>query len=390
MTIPLRLLSRMIKTGTLNVVMPDGGEHSFGSGEPSVAWMIQKSGTLSKIARNPLLNLGETYIDQEWDAQEGRLAELLTVLRLNIEQSISVRSPLFFIPAILQSWNNIRASMQNVSHHYDLDEKLFRSFLDSDMHYSCAYFSKPSMSLEDAQQAKCEHIAKKLCLKPDSNVLDIGSGWGSLAMHLAENYDVYVTGITLSQEQLTVARNRAEERNLGNRVKFELQDYRQHEGEYDGIVSVGMFEHVGKHNFLAYFSKVKSLLKPDGLALIHTIGSHAPPTPTNPWIRRQIFPGGYIPSLSEASVAIEKSGLVFNDIEVWRRHYAGTLQEWNKRFQLVREQFVESHGEKFCRMWEFYLCASQTAFELATLLVYQLQLGHRNDSAPLTRNYLYE
>ncbi|MCY4142513.1 MAG: cyclopropane-fatty-acyl-phospholipid synthase [Gammaproteobacteria bacterium] len=380
----------MIRTGTLNVVMPDGGEHTFGSGEPSVAWMIQKSGTLSKIARNPLLNLGETYIDQEWDVQEGRLAELLTVLRLNIEQSVSVRSPLFFIPAILQSWNNIRASIQNVAHHYDLDENLFRSFLDSDMHYSCAYFSKPGMSLENAQQAKCEHIAKKLCLKPDSNVLDIGSGWGSLAMHLAENYDVRVTGVTLSQEQLNVARNRAAERNLGNRVQFELQDYRQHEGEYDGIVSVGMFEHVGKHNFLTYFRKVKSLLKPDGLALIHTIGSHAPPTPTNPWIRRHIFPGGYIPSLSEASDAIEKSGLIFNDIEVWRRHYAETLNEWNRRFQLVRDQFVESHGEKFCRMWEFYLCASQTAFELATLLVYQLQLGYRNDSAPLTRNYLYK
>lgn len=370
--------------------MPDGGEHSFGSGEPSVVWKIQNSGTLSKIVRNPLLNLGETYIDQEWDVPDGRLADLLTVLRSNVEESLSVRSPLFFIPAILQSWNNIRASMRNVAHHYDLDEKLFRTFLDTDMHYSCAYFREPEMSLEDAQQAKCEHIAKKLCLTPNAKVLDIGSGWGSLAMHLAENYDVFVTGITLSQEQLSVARQRAAERNLGNRVQFELQDYRQHEGEYDGVVSVGMFEHVGKHNFLNYFSKVKSLLKRDGLALIHTIGSHAPPTSTNPWIRRHIFPGGYIPSLSEASVAVEKSGLVFNDIEVWRRHYAGTLEEWNRRFQQVRDQFVDSHGEKFCRMWEFYLCASQTAFELATLLVYQLQLGHRNDSAPLTRKYLYE
>ncbi len=370
--------------------MPDGGEHSFGSGEPSVVWKIQNSGTLSKIVRNPLLNLGETYIDQEWDVPDGRLSDLLTVLRSNVEESLSVRSPLFFIPAILQSWNNIRASMRNVAHHYDLDEKLFRTFLDTDMHYSCAYFREPEMSLEDAQQAKCEHIAKKLCLKPNAKVLDIGSGWGSLAMHLAENYDVFVTGITLSQEQLSVARQRAAERNLGNRVQFELQDYRQHEGEYDGVVSVGMFEHVGKHNFLNYFSKVKSLLKRDGLALIHTIGSHAPPTSTNPWIRRHIFPGGYIPSLSEASVAVEKSGLVFNDIEVWRRHYAGTLEEWNRRFQQVRDQFVDSHGEKFCRMWEFYLCASQTAFELATLLVYQLQLGHRNDSAPLTRKYLYE
>ncbi|MCY3883697.1 MAG: cyclopropane-fatty-acyl-phospholipid synthase [Gammaproteobacteria bacterium] len=390
MSLALDLLKRLVKEGTLQVVMPDGKEHNFGSGEPSVSWFIRKKGALGKIARNPFLNLGETYIDQQWDVQDNRLTDLLTVLRSNVESSFSVRSPLFFIPALIQSWNNISVSLSNVAHHYDIDERLFKSFLDADMHYSCAYFPDPDMSLENAQQAKCEHIAKKLCLKPNAKVLDIGSGWGSLAMHLAENYDVSVTGITLSIEQLRVAEERVAERNLGNRVKFELQDYREHEGTYDGIVSVGMFEHVGKHNFLTYFKKVKSLLSEDGLALIHTIGSHAPPTATNPWIRKHIFPGGYIPSLSEVSKAIEKSGLIPGDIEVWRRHYASTLEEWNRRFQSVREEFVQSHGEKFCRIWEFYLCASQTAFELATLLVFQLQLGHRNDSAPLTRNYVYE
>ncbi len=390
MSLALDLLKRLVKDGTLQVVMPDGGEHNFGSGEPSVSWLIRKKGTLGKIARNPFMNLGETYIDQEWDVQDNRLSDLLTVLRANLESSFSIRSPLFFIPALVQSWNNISLSLSNVAHHYDIDERLFRNFLDSDMHYSCAYFPKEDMSLEAAQQAKCEHIAKKLCLKPNAKVLDIGSGWGSLAMHLAENYDVSVTGITLSHEQLRVAEERAAERNLGNRVKFELQDYRNHEGKYDGIVSVGMFEHVGKHNFLTYFKKVKSLLTKDGLALIHTIGSHAPPTATNPWIRKHIFPGGYIPSLSEVSKAIENSGLIPGDIEVWRRHYASTLEEWNRRFQNVREEFVRTHGEKFCRIWEFYLCASQTAFELASLLVFQFQLGHRNDSAPLTRDYVYE
>ncbi|MXW55007.1 MAG: class I SAM-dependent methyltransferase [Gammaproteobacteria bacterium] len=390
MSLALDLLKRLVKDGTLQVVMPDGGEHNFGSGEPSVSWLIRKKGTLGKIARNPFMNLGETYIDQEWDVQDNRLSDLLTVLRANLESSFSIRSPLFFIPALVQSWNNISLSLSNVAHHYDIDERLFRNFLDSDMHYSCAYFPKEDMSLEAAQQAKCEHIAKKLCLKPNAKVLDIGSGWGSLAMHLAENYDVSVTGITLSNEQLRVAEERAAERNLGNRVKFELQDYRNHEGKYDGIVSVGMFEHVGKHNFLTYFKKVKSLLTKDGLALIHTIGSHAPPTATNPWIRKHIFPGGYIPSLSEVSKAIENSGLIPGDIEVWRRHYASTLEEWNRRFQNVREEFVRTHGEKFCRIWEFYLCASQTAFELASLLVFQFQLGHRNDSAPLTRDYVYE
>lgn len=390
MSLALDLLKKSVTDGTLQVVLPDGTEHQFGSGEPSLSWLFRKKGTLGKIARNPFLNLGETYIDQEWDVRENRLTDLLSMLRSNLESSFSVRSPLYFVPALIQSWNNISLSFRNVAHHYDLDERLFRSFLDSDMHYSCAYFSETDMSLEAAQQAKCEHIAKKLCLKPNSRVLDIGCGWGSLSMHLAENYDVSVTGITLSNEQLKVAESRVAERNLGNRVKFVLEDYRQHRGEYDGIVSVGMFEHVGKHNFLTYFKKVKSLLSPDGLALIHTIGSHAPPTATNPWIRKHIFPGGYIPSLSEVSKAIESSGLIPSDIEVWRRHYAATLKEWNRRFQSVREDFVKSHGEKFCRVWEFYLCSSQTAFELATLLVFQFQLGHRNDSAPLTRDYVYE
>ena len=389
MSLPLALLERLVKSGTLRVVLQDGSKYSFGTGEPSVTWKVRRKSALQRILRNPFLNLGESYMNKEWSVEDNRLSDLLYILRSNTEKALASRSPLTVIPSIVQSWNNIKSSLRNVAHHYDLSDELFRSFLDEDLHYSCAYFARPDMTLDEAQQAKCAHIAKKLCLPRDARVLDIGSGWGSLAMYLAQNYEVSVTGITLSQEQLKVSQRRAIERNLGNRVQFQLEDYREHDGQYDAVVSVGMFEHVGKKNFQTFFNKVKSLIKPDGIALVHTIGSFEPPAPTNPWIKKYIFPGGYIPSLSELAASIEKSGLIFNDVEVWRRHYAETLKEWNRRFQACREKFVRLYDEKFCRMWEFYLCASQTSFELATLLVYQLQLGHRNDSAPITRDYLY-
>jgi cyclopropane-fatty-acyl-phospholipid synthase len=292
--------------------------------------------------------------------------------------------------AILQTWNNLHTSMRNVSHHYDLDESLFRAFLDHDMHYSCAYFRTPEQTLEAAQSAKCEHIRKKLCLKPGQKVLDIGSGWGSLGLYLAEQEDVQVTGLTLSNEQLGVAKQQAIQRGLDNQVQFRLEDYRNHQGEYDAVVSVGMFEHVGLRNFDVYFNKVGNLLSKDGIAMIHTIGHMDRPVATNPWIRRHIFPGGYIPAISEISAAIERSPLVFADIEVWRQHYALTLKEWNRRFQAVRSEFARDKGERFCRIWEFYLLTCQTAFEVESLVVYQLQLGINNASVPTTRDYLYD
>lgn len=379
-----------IKHGSFKLVHPNGDEQIYGSGQASVVWKINDTRVLSKIVRNPLLNLGETYIEGGWDVEDGKLAELLTVLRTNFEDGFVRRGATAAYAAILQSWNNIGASMRNVSHHYDLDASLFRAFLDQDMHYSCAYFRSPDQPLEEAQSAKCDHIRRKLCLKPGQKVLDIGSGWGSLGLYLADKEDVQVTGLTLSDEQLAVANKEAVRRGLDNQVQFRLEDYRNHHGKYDAVVSVGMFEHVGLRNFDGYFTKVAELLSRDGVAMIHTIGHTDRPTATNPWFRRHIFPGGYIPAISEITTAVERSPLVFADIEVWRQHYALTLKEWNRRFQTVRPEFAREKGERFCRIWEFYLLACQTAFEVSNLVVYQLQLGLNNMSVPTTRDYLYD
>ena len=379
-----------VKHGAFKLVHPNGDEQVYGHGPVSVVWRINDPRVLSKIVRNPLLNLGETYIEQGWDVEDGKLAELLTILRTNFEGGLVRRGFLAACTGILQSWNNLSSSMHNVSHHYDLDESLFRAFLDQDMHYSCAYFRTPDLTLEAAQSAKCDHIRKKLCLKPGQKVLDIGCGWGSLGLHLAEQNDVHVTGLTLSNEQLSVAKQEAARRSLDNQAQFHLEDYRNHRGQYDAIVSVGMFEHVGLRNFNHYFNKVAELLSEDGIALIHTIGHTDRPAATNPWIRRHIFPGGYIPAVSEITSAVEQSPLVFADIEVWRQHYALTLKEWNHRFQAVRSEFVRDKGERFCRIWEFYLLTCQTAFEISSHVVYQLQLSINNASVPTTRNYLYD
>ncbi len=385
-----KLLQELIVEGTLRVVRSDGSQSIYGSGKPEVTWKLNKPKTLERIARNPLMNLGETYMREEWDVGDGTLTQLLKLLRSNAERRGSKKlRTVSRSMSWVNNWNNIKQSIRNVKHHYDLDEALFRSFLDKEMHYSCAYYARPDLSLEEAQQLKSEHIAKKLILTPGAKVLDIGCGWGSLAIYLASNYDVSVTGITLSTEQLETATRTAAERNLADKVQFKLQDYRNHEGQYDAIVSVGMFEHVGKRNYPRFFEKVQSLLKPDGAALLHTIGNSSGPEPHNPWFEKYVFPGGYIPAGSEILPAIEDAQLVITDLEVWRKHYAKTLKEWLRRFTLVRPSMVQSHGETFCRMWEYYLCLCQTAFDVSSLVVFQFQLGHNNDSAPLTRDYLY-
>lgn len=390
MAIHESFLRRGIKSGSISLIQPNGETQEIGTGEPKGTFRIQDERVIRRILRNPMLNLGETYMNEEWDTAGTSLADLLSVLRLNFENPTAMNPRLVRLISLLQSWNTITSSRKNVSHHYDLDEPLFRAFLDTDMHYSCAYFKNDLESLEQAQQNKCAHILKKLNLPPDGRVLDIGCGWGSLAMYIAENANAHVTGITLSDAQAQAAKRRCKERNLENQVSIKLEDYREHEGEYDAIVSVGMFEHVGRRNFQTYFDKVRNLLRPKGVALIHTIGSYSAPQPTNPWIGKYIFPGGYIPSLSEVARAIEQSQLVNLDTEVWRRHYARTLETWNDRFQRVREDFVTSKSERFCRMWEFYLTACQTAFTLGDLVVFQFQLGLSNDSVPTTRDYLYK
>ena len=387
-----KLLQKHVRHGTLTLVTPDGARQTFGDGSPRATWVVRKPRTILKILLNPGANLGETYMDEEWDVEDSELIDLLTIIRTNLEPAVSRQRPGALTGALatlVGSWNSVRASLRNVSHHYNLDEDLFRAFLDQNMHYSCAYFREADMTLEAAQLAKSEHIRNKLRLKPGARVLDVGSGWGSLAMYLAEHADADVTGLTLSSEQARVASAEAARRGLSGRVEFRLEDYRLHRGEYDAVVSVGMFEHVGRRNFLRFFDQVRALLAPDGVALIHTIGITVPPLPTNPWIGRHIFPGGYIPAASEVVRAVERSGLVLSDMEVWRRHYASTLREWNRRFQASRETFRRSHGERFCRTWEFYLTICATGFELGSMVVHQLQLAHRNDVVPLTRDYLY-
>ena len=384
----LTLFERYVREGELTLVDAAGERHSFGQGMPAVTWRMRASDTLPRILKNPAFELGQTYMEGGWDVADGTLADLLRLLRHNLAKVVLRHSALAPVARVVQSWNNVKVSLKNVARHYDLDEALFRAFLDRDMHYSCAYFRRPDESLECAQQEKCRLIAAKLALEPGQKVLDVGSGWGGLAFHLAEHHGVSVTGLTLSKEQLRVATAEAEKRGLADRVTFRLQDYREHTGRYDRIVSVGMFEHVGRHFYETYFGKFLELLDDDGCALLHTIGSTASPAPINPWIRRYIFPGGYIPALSEVGDAIERSGLIVTDLEILRDHYALTLAEWNRRFQAHRQEFVASKGEAFCRMWEFYLITSQTAFEVRDLVVQQWQLGKHATPLPVTRDYL--
>lgn len=279
-------------------------------------------------------------------------------------------------------------SRRNVAHHYDLSGTLYDLFLDADQQYSCAYFVDEAATLEQAQAAKKRHIAAKLLLAPGQRVLDIGCGWGGLAIELARDYGVDVTGITLSDKQLQSARRRAERAGLGDRVRFELMDYRSIEGCFDRIVSVGMFEHVGARNYGAFFSKVRDSLAPDGIALLSAIGRMAPPTVPDPWISKYIFPGGYIPSLSETLAAIEPSHLWVTDIEILRVHYAETLKRWFDRFERHRAEAAALYDERFCRMWEFYLAACEMLFRNGPLMVFHMQLARRRDAVPLTRDYI--
>lgn len=390
MTRELAVLDRLIHAGTLDLETADGARHRFGNGLPCARWRLTGMRTLRRILSNPDLELGESYTRGEWQAEPGRLAELLTLLLRNADRFAGHGGRLARLPALLwQQWNRVQASYRNVAHHYDLDEWLFRRFLDAEMYYSCAYFAVPGLGLEAAQRAKAEHIAAKLRLAPGMRVLDIGCGWGSLALHLARHHEVTVTGLTLSARQLEVARRTAAERGLAARTQFLRQDYREHEGRYDRIVSVGMFEHVGRPHYATFFRHAARSLEPDGVALLHSICRLGPPGTTNPWVRKYIFPGGYNPALSELLDGVEHSPLKVTDVEVLRQHYALTLHAWQARFQQQRAPIAERMGEPFCRMWEFYLAASEAAFATGSLAVAQVQLALDHQAVPLTRDYLY-
>lgn len=378
--------------GRLEFVTPGGRRWRFGGGDDVVTIRLRDAGVLWRILRNPRLAFGEAYMEGQWEPQDASLADVLRIcVRLvdGLESPAAAARWLRRARARLDARNTRRRARANVSHHYDIDHALYRYFLDRDLHYSCAYFRSPDDTLEAAQQAKCAHIAAKLDLRPGARVLDIGCGWGSLAMYLAEHHGARCVGITLSEEQLKVARARARERGLHNCVEFRLQDYRETAGRFDAIVSVGMFEHAGRAHYGQFFRCVRELLAPDGVALVHTIGRYSAGCGSDPWIRKYIFPGGYIPAASEMLAAVEAAGLIASDLEYWRLHYALTLEHWNARFQDARPEIAQRHGERFCRMWEFYLQACAACFRHGDLAVFQLQTAKSLDRLPVTRDYLY-
>jgi cyclopropane-fatty-acyl-phospholipid synthase len=388
------LLDHLITIGTLRVLTPDGASHVF-SGEPGpvITMRLHDRALVRKLFLNPRLYLGEAYMEGALTVEGGTIYELLNLLMHNIERAPpSPLRPFYsgfgnFLRGF-QQYNPAPRARSNVAHHYDLSDRLYELFLDSDRQYSCGYFANPEDDIETAQRNKKRHLAAKLLLRPGLKVLDIGSGWGGLGLYLARECGVEVTGLTLSEQQLAVANQRARDAGLADRVRFHLRDYREEKGVYDRIVSVGMFEHVGILHFRQFFETVSRLLADDGVALIHAIGRGDGPGSTNPWIRKYIFPGGYSPALSEVLPAVEKSGLWATDIEILRLHYAETLRAWRRRFLANREEIRKLYDERFCRMWEFYLAGSEATFRRHKHMVWQLQAAKQVDAVPLTRDYV--
>lgn len=391
----LNLLRRLVRKGNLTVFFSAGEKVILGdgSGKPATIRIVDAEAEKA-IALDPSLRFGELYMDGRVVVEDGDIFDVLSIVKENgLENAATVRYTLVALQHVLRqqvkSRMPVNRNRHNVAHHYDLDRKLFNLFLDQDWQYSCAYFEPPGISLDEAQLAKKRHIAAKLLLEPGQKVLEVGSGWGGMAMYLAESSGVEVTGITLSEEQLKISRERAAKRGLSDRVRFELQDYRTMQGrQFDRIVSVGMFEHVGIGNYGRFFRKMRELLKPEGVMLLHSIGQVYKPWATNPWIEKYIFPGGYIPALSEVLPSVEKTRLLVKDIELLPMHYAWTLRAWRERFLARREEAVKLFDERFFRMWEFYLAASETAFLHDKHFIFQLQLSPSLDTVPFARGYI--
>ncbi len=340
---------------------------------------------------NPELALGEVYMEGTFVVEQGSIADALAILLDQPEilpRWARLQWWLRYLVRHARQFNPRGRSKNNVERHYDLDGRLYSLFLDADKQYSCAYFETPDATLEDAQLAKKRHLAAKLLIGRGDRVLDIGSGWGGLGLYLAEMAGANVTGVTLSTEQLQVSNARAAERNLTRSAKFFLEDYRDVSGPFDRIVSVGMFEHVGVDFYEKYFRRCAELLTDDGVMMLHSIGRSDGPDATNPWIAKYIFPGGYIPALSEVIPAIERAGLLVCDIEILRLHYAETLKAWRERFMARREEAVQLYDERFARMWEFYLASSEMSFRKQNLMNFQIQLTKRQGVVPMTRDYI--
>lgn len=388
------LMKRFVKVGTLTILDVGGKPHVFkGAPGPEVTIRLRDRKLYRSLFFHPELHVGEAYMDGTLTIEQGTIRDFLT---LSVMNSRNLRKhPLQRLlnsslkrMRKLHQHNTAKAAKAHVHHHYDLSNELYKLFLDKDMNYSCAYFTKPTDTIETAQQNKLRHIASKLDLKPGQRILDIGSGWGGMALYLAAAADVEVLGVTLSTEQLDLATLRAKERGLEKRVRFELMDYRDVKGPFDRIVSIGMFEHVGIAHYEEFFSHVRDLLKPDGVALLHSIGRKGGPSATASWIRKYIFPGASSPALSETLASIERAGLWVTDIEILRLHYAKTLHAWDQRFQANRAQVTALMDERFCRMWEFYLIVSELSFSLGKHMVFQIQLTKERDTLPITRDYM--
>ena len=394
------ILRRFITLGRLTVRWPDGRLTTYsgqpGSG-PEASMTLRDNATIRRLIANPALAVGEAYMDGGLIPDERGIYNTLELLAMNLMASSKghpigrLRSALGQMKRRMDQYNPAARAQRNVAHHYDLNGRLYSLFLDRDRQYSCAYFHRGNETLEEAQIAKKRHLAAKLCLdRPDLTVLDIGCGWGGLALTLARDYGARVLGITLSTEQLEEARTRAAAEGLEDRVTFELLDYRAVDRKFDRIVSVGMFEHVGVGFYGAFFDTIARCLGPDGVGVLHAIGRSDGPGFTNPWIAKYIFPGGYCPALSEVLPHVEKSGLIATDIEILRLHYAETLRNWRRRFAANRDTIGSLYDERFCRMFEFYLCGAEIAFRREGHMVFQIQLAHRQTAAPLTRDYITE
>ena len=392
-------LKRLIRQGTVTLTEPDGRTRHYGvatPGWPNLGLRLNDAGAAGKIARNPSLGFAEAYMDCRVDIEGGDIMDFVGLVRRNtpwdsgrdLDNPGPVMRARLALVGRLDRINARAASRRNVSHHYDIDDRLYDLFLDPARQYSCAYWADGITTLEAAQIAKMNHIAAKLALGPDTRVLDIGCGWGGLAIHLHKLTGARIHGISLSTEQIGYARAWAAREGVADKVTFDLTDYRDVNEPFDRIVSVGMFEHVGTPNFPTFFRKCHNLLHPQGVMLLHTIGRVGPPTVTDDFTRKYIFPGGYIPSLSETMAAVEPNKLMLADCEVLRRHYAPTLRAWYDRCVAQHERIVDLFDERFYRMWLFYLAGAATAFEHADLVNFQLQLVRDRDAVPITRDYI--
>jgi cyclopropane-fatty-acyl-phospholipid synthase len=398
------ILRRFISEGQLTVRWPDGSLQTYRgspgrvSSGPQATINIRDRRTVRRLILNPGLSLGEAYMDGTLVPEGCTIYDVLDLLILNLESGGAAHYPLLGlrtrIGTALKRWitdNPAARSRRNVAHHYDLNGRLYSLFLDRDRQYSCAYFPTGNETLEEAQLAKKRHIAAKLKLdRPDLTVLDIGCGWGGMALTLAQEFGARVHGVTLSEEQLSEARARAEAAGLADRVTFALQDYRAVTEKYDRIVSVGMFEHVGTKAYRTFFEVVKRILPKNGVALLHSIGRMDGPGCTNSWLAKYIFPGGYSPALSEVLPHIEAAGLWVTDIEILRMQYALTLRQWRRRFAANRDAISALYDERFCRMFDFYLAGSEIAFRREGHMNFQIQMAPDINTVPLTRDYMFE